>query len=203
MTPQLELPLFPLGTVLFKNGRLPLHIFEPRYVTMVENAIQTDTGFGVVLLRNGGEVHVGEATGVPEIYRVGTLASICEHTRLSDGRYKILVEGGAKISIENTWELADHLYMSHVSVEMDEPKDSIRESDMRLVEVLKQVTEAMRSRGYSINVDFEDASSVSMRLAEHLMMDMHYRQRLLEVGSAYRRLDLIWDWLHENSERDG
>ncbi len=202
MTPRLELPLFPLGTVLFKNGRLPLHIFEPRYVNMIERAIQTDTGFGVVLLREGGEVHESGTTGTPAIYRVGTLASICEHTRLNDGRYKIVAEGGAKISIENTWEQDDHLCMAHVRIEMDEPKAAIRDSDKRLVEVLKQVAEATRSRGYVIDVDFEDASSVSMRLAEHIMMDVHYRQRLLEIGNAHRRLDLIWEWLHENSMRD-
>ena len=200
MTSRLELPLFPLGTVLFKNGMLPLHIFEPRYVKMIESAIETDTGFGVVLLRRGDEVHSeSSSSGELDIYKTGTLASIRKHERLGDGRYNVVAEGGAKIKVETTWELDNHLCMAQVHIELDEPKATIRESDARLVEVLKQVTHAMETKGYTLEVDFDDASSVSMRLAEHLMMDVHYRQRLLETSNAYQRMDMIWDWLHDAS----
>lgn len=199
MTPQLELPLFPLGTVLFKDGLLPLHVFEPRYVTMVENAIETETGFGVVLLKNGSEVHEKGTSSPPPIHNVGTLASLREHKRLDDGRFYVLAEGGAKFHVETTWELEDHLRMAQVRIEMDEPKLEIRSSDAVLVDILQKVVDAMGAEAGQLNIDFDDASSVSMRLSEHLAIDLQHRQKLLELNDAHQRFNLIWEWLRESS----
>ena len=202
MTPQLELPLFPLGTVLFKDGLLPLHVFEPRYVSMIENAIETETGFGVVLLRNGSEVHQKGASSPPGIHSVGTLASIREHKRLEDGRFYLLAEGGAKFRVETTWELEDHLRMAQVRIEMDEPKLEIRKSDAVLVDILERVLDAMGAEARQMNIDFADASSVSMRLSEHLAIDLQYRQKLLELSDAHQRFNLIWEWLRESATEE-
>lgn len=195
MTPQLEVPLFPLGAVLFKDGLLPLHIFEPRYVKMIENAIETQTGFGVVLLRGGSDVHQEEQSSPPPIHTVGTMASISDHKRLQDGRFYVLAEGGSKFRVEATWELENHLRMAHVRLQMDEPKLSIRESDTLLVDMLKRVVGAMDSDVRPVSIDYDDASSVSMRLSEHLAMDLHYRQKLLELNNAHQRFNLLWKWL--------
>lgn len=199
MTPRLELPLFPLGTVLFKDGVLPLHIFERRYVDMIENAIETETGFGVVLIREGHEVHQEGDGGPPPIHTIGTLASIREHKQLEGGRYFVLAEGGAKFRVDSTWELEDHLRMAHVQIEMDEPKRAIRESDSVLVDILGKVVDAMGNDSQLLNIDFSDASSVGMRLSEHLGIDLQSRQKLLELNDAHQRLDLIWTWLRKSA----
>ncbi len=191
MTPSLELPLFPLNVVLFQGGTLPLNIFEPRYVRMIEHAIDTDTGFGVVLIREGHEVHNEDVQSAPEIHNVGTLASIQEHERQSDGRYRVLVVGGTKFRIANTWELEDHLRMAHVQLLIDEPTLPIRPSDEHLVQTYEQVRRSMATPEKESDDDFSDASWVSMRLAERLPMTLTTRQRMLELDNAHQRFDLI------------
>lgn len=82
------LPLFPLHTVLFPGGVLPLHIFEERYRLLV----QEGTDFGVVMIREGREV---EALGAGETFlnEVGTIAHVERVESLPDGRYNLLVRG--------------------------------------------------------------------------------------------------------------
>ena len=73
----MDIPLFPLTTVLFPGGPLPLRIFGPRYIDMISHCMKSDAPFGVVLIREGSE------TGEAETYEVGTLATI---TASSAGR---------------------------------------------------------------------------------------------------------------------
>ena len=74
--------MFPLGTVLFPHGVLPLHVFEPRYRTMTERCLADDATFGVVLIERGSEVG-----GHDERFDVGTAARILQAGRLEDGRW--------------------------------------------------------------------------------------------------------------------
>jgi Lon protease-like protein len=92
----MEIPLFPLHTVLCPGIALPLHIFEPRYRLMIERCIEQSRPFGIVVIRNGREV--GE--GAVAIAGVGTFAEIREATRLPDGRYDILVVGSGRFAVE-------------------------------------------------------------------------------------------------------
>ena len=92
----MEIPLFPLHTVLCPGIALPLHIFEPRYRLMVERCIEQSAPFGIVVIRNGSEVGSGHVA----IAGVGTFAEIREATRLPDGRYDILVVGSGRFAVE-------------------------------------------------------------------------------------------------------
>ena len=83
-----ELPLFPLNTVLFPQARLTLHIFESRYLEMIERCLEEDLAFGVVLIRDGPEVG-----GPVTPYDTGTIARIIDVARLADGRMNIIVAG--------------------------------------------------------------------------------------------------------------
>lgn len=169
---------------------------------MIEHAIQTETGFGVVLIKDGREVHESGTSNLPVLHSVGTLASVREHQRLEDGRFYVLAEGGAKFHVETTWELEDHLRMALVRMEMDEPKREIRKSDSILVDILQKVIDAMGAEARMLNIDFADASSVSMRLSEHLAIDLQYRQKLLELNDAHQRCNLIWEWLRESASEE-
>jgi Lon protease-like protein len=91
-----EIPLFPLHTVLCPGIALPLHIFEPRYRLMIERCIEQSRPFGIVVIRNGREVGDGNVA----IAGVGTFAEIREATRLPDGRYDILVVGSGRFAVE-------------------------------------------------------------------------------------------------------
>ena len=91
----MELPLFPLHTVLFPGVALPLHIFEPRYREMVARCLDTDRPFGIVLIRDGREIGGGPTS----IATVGTTAEIREAGKFSDGRYELLVVGTRRFRI--------------------------------------------------------------------------------------------------------
>jgi uncharacterized protein len=93
----MDLPLFPLHTVLCPGIALPLHIFEPRYRRLVEQCLADEAPFGVVLIREGREVGP-----IPtSLARVGTTAEIRESRPLDDGRYEILVVGTERFTIED------------------------------------------------------------------------------------------------------
>jgi Lon protease-like protein len=92
----MEIPLFPLHTVLCPGIALPLHIFEPRYRLMIERCIEHSAPFGIVVIRQGREVGSHDVA----IAGVGTFAEIREATRLPDGRYDILVVGGGRFAVE-------------------------------------------------------------------------------------------------------
>ena len=96
MPEPIELPLFPLHTVLCPGVALPLHIFEDRYRTLVERCIERDEPFGVVLIRNGRDT--GPLNG--EIAGVGTTALIRQAGRYPDGRFDIVTIGGSRFRID-------------------------------------------------------------------------------------------------------
>jgi Lon protease-like protein len=96
MPEPIELPLFPLHTVLCPGVALPLHIFEDRYRTLVERCIERDEPFGVVLIRNGRDT--GPLNG--EIAAVGTTALIRQAGRYPDGRFDIVTIGGSRFRID-------------------------------------------------------------------------------------------------------
>jgi Lon protease-like protein len=93
----MEIPLFPLHTVLCPGIALPLHIFEPRYRLMIERCIEQAAPFGIVVIRAGQEVGATEVA----IAGVGTFAEIREATRLPDGRYDILVVGSGRFAVDS------------------------------------------------------------------------------------------------------
>lgn len=91
------IPVFPLpNVVLFPNVFLPLHIFEPRYRQMVEDALNGDRIIGMVLLRPGWE---RDYDGRPPVYRVGCAGVITHAERLADGRFNIVLRGMEKFRI--------------------------------------------------------------------------------------------------------
>ena len=94
MTQIMQLPLFPLNTVLFPGQILPLHIFEPRYRVMISDCLAEQSTFGVVLIQEGTEVG-GES--VP--FDVGTTARIEQVNRLEDGRMNLLCVGQARFRV--------------------------------------------------------------------------------------------------------
>jgi hypothetical protein len=89
-----ELPLFPLNTVLFPGMVLPLHIFEERYKLMIGRCMEDSRPFGVVAIREGGEVGGGAAP-----HDVGTTAVIAGASRTSDGRYNLVTIGSERFRL--------------------------------------------------------------------------------------------------------
>ena len=92
-----NIPLFPLHTVLYPHGRMPLRIFEPRYVDMVSECMKTGRGFGVCLIRQGSET--GPAA---TCFNTGTYAEIIDFSRQADGLLTITIEGKRRFKVLQT-----------------------------------------------------------------------------------------------------
>ena len=184
----LQLPIFPLGVVLFPGMPLPLHIFEERYRAMIRRCLEEKHGFGVVLLREGLAERPG---GTP--YEVGTVARIVRHVRLADGRYNILVRGLRRFQI-----LASHLdaagYLTAQVALLDED-----EHDRRHLAILHDELEAqcdaflqelVTLTGSRIDpIPFPaDPTTASYHVAHYLPVYTWEKQRLLEASSTDVRL---------------
>jgi uncharacterized protein len=121
----MQIPLFPLHTVLAPGLALPLHVFEPRYRALVRHCLDTPSPFGVVLIREGSEV--APPAGQPQelaIAAVGTLAEIREASRYSDGRWDLLSVGGSRFLVREVRDdLAPYL-VAEVEVLEDEQGDA-------------------------------------------------------------------------------
>src|SRR3954453_12623991 len=89
-----ELPMFPLGTVLFPSLFLPLHVFEPRYRELTRRCLEADREFGVALIERGSEVGGDDVRTA-----VGTVARILEATELDDGRWVLGTVGIRRIRV--------------------------------------------------------------------------------------------------------
>lgn len=91
-------PLFPLpNVVLFPKAILPLHIFEPRYRTMMADALRGGQTICMALLKPGWEA---DYQGSPEVCPIGCVGRVVQHQLLDDGRYNIALHGESKVAIE-------------------------------------------------------------------------------------------------------
>jgi uncharacterized protein len=114
------IPLFPLNTVLFPGGPLPLRIFETRYVDMVRYCMREQSPFGVVLIRAGSEVG-RDAAG--DTSPIGTTARIMDFNPLPDGLLGITCQGERKFKVSKHWQQEDGLHAA--DVELLDPEEAV------------------------------------------------------------------------------
>jgi Lon protease-like protein len=134
-----QLPMFPLGTVLFPYATLPLHVFEPRYRIMVRACLRDDHEFGVVLIERGSEVGGGDVR-----FPVGTLARIVHATELPDGRFALTAVGTRRLRVVE-WLPDDPYPQANVEVDDDaDTRDALDESDGRNDDARERVERALR-----------------------------------------------------------
>ena len=114
----MELPMFPLGTVLFPGAVIPLHVFEPRYRALTGWCLEHDSRLGVVLIERGSEVGGGDAR-----FAVGTQGRIVESVALPDGRWVLAVAGERRIRV-HAWLGEEPFPRAEVAYLDDEPAPS-------------------------------------------------------------------------------
>jgi Lon protease-like protein len=188
MAVTLELPLFPLHPVLFPGGRLPLQIFEPRYLDMVARCMRDGQAFGVVLIRRGSDARITPDATQPEIFDVGTEAQIVDFNQLSSGRLGIVVRGGRKFRVRAVREQTDHLLIGQVDILPDEPAVQIGSEYKELVDILRELIRHPLIQKLGLEIAFDDARSVGYRLAELLPIEPEIKQSLLKLQWPRERL---------------
>ena len=185
----MEIPLFPLRVVLFDGGRLPLQIFETRYLDMVSRCMRESIPFGVVLIRGtGSDARLDPDDDQPAIFEVGTEAHIVDFNQLPNGRLGIIVRGGRKFRVASTREQADHLLLGTVEFLPAEPESTVPSEHAPLVDILKELVKHPGVQKLGLEIDFADARSVGARLAELLPIEPEIKQSLLQLQLPRERL---------------
>jgi hypothetical protein len=183
--PPPSIALFPLNIVLFPGGPLPLRIFETRYLDMVRSCMRGDQRFGVVLIREGGEV------GPAETVEVGTMAKIVDFHQLSDGFLGLSCVGEQRFRIVSRSLKADGLNVAQVEWLAAEPKIAVPERHARLAELLKTVLPQLGEVYEGMEMHLDDAAWVGHRLAEILPIAASEKQFCLELDDPIQRLDVL------------
>ncbi len=180
-----DLPLFPLNTVLFPGGRLPLRIFERRYMDMASACLREDAPFGVCLIREGTEV--GEAA-IPE--PVGCLAHIVEWDMQQLGVLHVIVRGGRRFRITERRAQADQLLRATVELlpeEDDAPvPDSLNACAKLLERAIAQAPELVPEPR-----KLDSCVWVGARIAEALPLPLAAKQQLMEMSDGLARLEEV------------
>ncbi len=187
------LPLFPLSTVLFPGGRLPLKIFEQRYLDLVKNCLAGNSTFGLCAIREGHEV--GESA-VP--FEVGTEVRIAEWDMPQPGIFHIEVEGLERY-VASSWEPGEGgMLIASIQPVSAEESCAIPE-DLRLCpEVLKHIL--ADSPVPVPESHFEDAVWVGYRLSERLPFKLKVKQDLLEMNDSLTRLRILDQFLRKQAK---
>lgn len=198
------LPLFPLKTVLFPEGILPLKVFETRYIDMVRECMKHNMPFGVVLIKAGQEV--GTAAEPEEI---GCLAHITDWDIQNLGVMLLRTQGGTRFRTLETRVLADQRLEARVEMIAADEAITISDIHVNCAKTLKIVMDDIDAKGrteygnafvspFSHPIRLESASWVSNRWCEILPIPLKARQKLLELGDAQSRLSIVHQYLQQH-----
>ena len=184
--PTMNVPLFPLNSVVLPGGRIPLQLFEPRYIDMLTRCLKEDRGFVVVLLREG--LETGKSVA---FYDIGTYVRIIDFQQMDNGLLGITVEGKDKVTVVRSWQQQDGLNVGDVECLLAEEQTPVPERFAELPSVLKALFRHPVVKELNMDVDFDDARDVGWRLTELLPLDKQEKQRLVELQAPLERLERL------------
>jgi len=195
----MNMPMFPLGTVLLPGQLLPLHVFESRYITMMSSVIEADPPiFGVVLIERGSEVGGGDTRS-----DIGTCARILRTHDLEDGRLAIIAGGTDRIRVTR-WQSDDPFPQA----EIEQFPDDEHDVDQSHVEQLHVVHRRVAAMATELGIGRFEASkpdlgslsfSVFVMLAESPLGEQD-RQRLLAVPNLADRITRFTELLQDQEQ---
>lgn len=186
----LTVPLFPLHTVLFPGGVLPLRIFEPRYLDMVSNCLRNDTGIGVVLIREGAET--GKAA---DCYEIGTLSGISYWHKRADGILGVTLKGNQRFKILSTSVQKNQLIIAEVELLPEIETTELPPGYEHLVLLLQQIISQLDPPFTTMETRYNCAEWVGARLVELLPLPLPEKQLLLQIDDSLQRFSKIEDLL--------
>jgi Lon protease-like protein len=195
----MEVPLFPLRTVLFPGGLLPIKIFEQRYIDMASACLRDEAPFGVCLIEEGDEVidpRKGKTTA-PQIASIGTVATItaCDSPQLGILHVKTL--GGSRFEVRAQRVQGDGLLIGDLSMLPDEPAMPFEPAHQPLAKLLEMLIERVGPQHFAPIRAYENASWVGHRLAELLPLPLTIKQSMLEINDSAVRLLAIAKFLRD------
>ena len=216
-----SLPLFPLGTVLYPGGLLPLRIFEVRYLDMIGKCHKAGAPFGVVALTEGSEVRQrnpskkgenpakeaaaeapGDGFAAEGFCNVGTLAHIADFLVPQPGLMVIRCTGMQRFSINNSKKLKHGLWVADVT-QLDEDQSVAVPEDLQpTADALGKLIKTLQERGITQDempllppFQLGDCGWLANRWCELLPIPLELKQRLMVLDNPLVRLELVGDIL--------
>ena len=208
-----SLPLFPLGSVLYPGGLLPLRIFEVRYLDMIGKCHKTGAPFGVVALTAGVEVRrpqpsaaagepAGDGFAVEEFCATGTLATITEFSSPQPGLMVIRCVGAQRFKISNRDKLKHGLWIADVERIDDDIAVPVPDDLKACANALGKLIKSLQERDIPDDqmpliapYQLDDCGWVANRWCELLPLPTEVKQRLMELDNPLVRLELVSDML--------
>lgn len=202
MSDTLSMPLFPLSTVLYPGGVLPLQIFEVRYLDLIKRCLREDTEFGVISLFEGGEIQrPGEQVSLAQY---GTLARIEHCEAPAPALLRVQTVGTRRFKLRNIHQEKGGLWVGDIELlEVDPPvplPDDLQHCAIKLQEVLESLEEQDIPEDqwpFQRPYHFDDCSWVANRWCELLPMEKPVKLQLLSLENPLLRLELINDLMQE------
>jgi hypothetical protein len=196
-----QLPLFPLRTVLFPGGLLPLKVFEQRYIEMTKSCLRDEAPFGVCLITRGNEVAAAgpgpaDPAAAPAFASIGTLARITAWD-MPQGVLHLAVQGGTRFRVRSHAVRSDGLVVGEVSPLAVEPAVPLTEAFAPLARLLEVIATRVGPQHFPTEQAWDDASWVGYRLAELLPLPLPIKQSMLEINDASVRLDVLQKFLKQ------
>ncbi len=184
-----DIPLFPLNVVLMPGAPMPLHIFEDRYKQMVDECLEDESEFGMVLADDSGTREVGCTARIVEMVE-----------RYDDGRMLILVEGSRRFKLNNVLTGKPY-YVGEVEyLEDEEPGEEITDLAEECVKLLERVVEAATEGSVDIEIE-SPYRNLAFAIAGRIEFDLETRQQILEFPTEKERLEKVRELLSRAAER--
>ena len=188
------LPLFPLNTVVFPGGRLPLKIFEQRYLEMVKQAIAANTPFGICAILEGTE------TGTPAVpYSIGTRVCITDWDMPQAGILHVDTLAQERFVVRSTHTEPSGLLIGAVEAVSAESAIAVPDDLELAVEILRHIISEFGDAHFPTPHDFGNAVWVGYRLSEVLPLKLSIRQNLLEMNDTITRLRILTEFLKKQT----
>jgi len=202
-----SIPLFPLNTILFPDGHLPLQVFEVRYLDLIKRCIARGEEFGVVSLLEGSEVRLPDKQDT--LSTAGTMARIIDWTAPLPGLLQISCIGTTRFQVRSAEQLKHGLWMAEVDQVAEDMVVPIPTEQQDVANALGALIRSLQKKQISTaNMPLappyrlDEAGWVANRWCELLRLDLEEKQRLLLQENPVLRLELIQDVLSENGLLD-
>ena len=176
-----EIPVFPLSNfIIFPGTTVPLNIFEPRYIQMIDDSMKSHRLIGMVQPKKTG------ALKKPDLYNVGCLGKITSFNETEDGRYLIVLNGLSRfqilneISTDKLYRICEVNYKKY-SADSDNIKEKVNFSNLEVI--LKDLKSIFDKKGYAINwseLKKQDMYNTVNTLSMASPISLEEKQTLLE-----------------------
>ena len=196
-----ELPLFPLSGVLMPYGRMPLQIFEPRYLDLVRDCMKTDSAFGVVWIRRGAEI-AQRGSASPQLGDYGTTARIVDWDQLPNGLLGLTIQGGQRFDLGATEVRANGLVVGQVELRPQLEPVAMEPRWQSLLDILHSLETHPHIQRMALQLDYDDAWQVACTLIQLLPLEEALKYQLLGIDSIESLMDELDTILNQISGED-